>query len=159
MGWTQQLNPASQLETGRPLLPDTICRFYSMTKVIVTVTAMQLWEEGYFDLDDAISKHIPEWHDNLNVLVPETPSEDGSHGQVLSRKQKVTVLDREYLLDVEPAKRPITVRDLVAHTSGLEYGFNESEVASLYRELALDLPHSILSEAASPRLGFPRCLK
>ena len=40
---------------------DSLLRIYSMTKPIVAVTAMSMWEEGKFKLDDPISEHLPEW--------------------------------------------------------------------------------------------------
>ena len=81
------------IETKRPMTKDTLFRIYSMTKPIVAVTAMSLWEEGKFKLDDPISKHLPEWKDT-------TVREKGK---------------------VVPATTPITPRHLMTHSSGLSY--------------------------------------
>lgn len=89
---------------GQPLEPDTIYRMYSNTKIVTSVAAMMLWEEGKFDLDDPIEKYLPEFA-NPTVLKPNAESVD----------------------DVEPAKNSITIRHLLSHTSGLSYGFIEPE--------------------------------
>jgi CubicO group peptidase (beta-lactamase class C family) len=90
-----------------PVTPETIFRVYSMTKPIVSVAAMQLVEEGKLGLEDPISKYIPEFA-NPKVLV--------GNGET------------------RPAAREVTVRDLLAHKSGLIYGVfdPESELGKLY---------------------------
>jgi CubicO group peptidase (beta-lactamase class C family) len=90
--------------TKAPMTPDTIFRIYSMSKPITTVAAMLLVEEGKLQLDDPLSKFIPEFKD-VKVGM-ESKGEDGNPH-----------------LDLVPAKRPITVQDLMRHTSGLTYGF------------------------------------
>jgi CubicO group peptidase (beta-lactamase class C family) len=90
--------------TKEPMTPDSIFRIYSMSKPITTVAAMMLVEEGKLQLDDPLSKYIPAFA-NVKVGV-EKKGEDGTLG-----------------LDMVPAKRPITVQDLMRHTSGITYGF------------------------------------
>ena len=90
--------------TKAPMTPDTIFRIYSMSKPITTVAAMMLVEEGKLQLDDPLSKYIPAFA-NVKVGV-EVKGEDGNMH-----------------LDLAPAKRPITIQDLMRHTSGLTYGF------------------------------------
>jgi CubicO group peptidase (beta-lactamase class C family) len=87
-----------------PMTPDTIFRIYSMSKPITTVAAMMLVEEGKLQLNDPLSKYIPAFAD-VKVGV-EAKNEDGSAH-----------------LDLVPAKHPITIQDLMRHTSGLTYGF------------------------------------
>lgn len=53
--------------TGNPMEKDSLCRIYSMSKPITTLAVMLLWEEGRFDLDDAVSKYLPEFK-NVKVL-------------------------------------------------------------------------------------------
>ena len=89
---------------GRPLSPDTIYRMYSNTKIVTSVAAMMLWEQGAFDLDDPIEKYLPEFA-NPTVLKPDAGS----------------------IEDAETAQGSITVRHLLSHTSGLSYGFIEPE--------------------------------
>ena len=97
-----------------PLEPDDIFRIYSMTKPVTSVAAMILVEEGRLSLDDPLSHSIPSF---ANVRV----YDDG---------------------DLRPPSRPILIRDLLSHTSGLTYGvFGNTPVDSLYRRAlnALDM--------------------
>jgi CubicO group peptidase (beta-lactamase class C family) len=90
--------------TKEPMTPNSIFRVYSMSKPITTVAAMMLVEEGKLQLDDPLSKYIPAFA-NVKVGV-EKKDEDG-----------------RMVLDTVPAKRPITIQDLMRHTSGITYGF------------------------------------
>jgi CubicO group peptidase (beta-lactamase class C family) len=84
---------------GPPMTDDAIFRIYSMTKPIVSVATMTLVEEGRLLITDPVSKYIPAF---ANV--------------------KVGVVNGDKL-EHAPPKRPITVQDLLRHTSGLTYGF------------------------------------
>jgi CubicO group peptidase (beta-lactamase class C family) len=109
--------PLGHLEIGRrrPVTTDSIWRIYSMTKPITSVGLMMLYEEGRFQLDDPVHKFIPSWKD-LRVFA------GGNHPVF------VTV----------PPARPMSVRDLLSHTSGLTYGFMErTNVDAAYRKLAV----------------------
>jgi len=104
----------ADIERNRPMRPDTIFRFYSMTKPLTSTAIMMLYEEGHFQLDDPISRFIPAFA-NPRVYA------GGSRGKI----------------DSVPAEREITFRDLLTHTSGLTYGFMESNpVDALYRSKA-----------------------
>ena len=85
----------SNKEAGVPMGTDNIFTIMSMTKPIVTVALMSLFEEGHFLLDDPISKWLPEYAD-----------------KTVRRAGGVRTLS-------EPAARPITVRHVLSHTSGL----------------------------------------
>jgi CubicO group peptidase (beta-lactamase class C family) len=85
-----------------PMAKDSIFRIYSMTKPVVSVAAMMLWERGKFLLDDPIGKYLPELAD-VKVAV----QRDGAIEQVA-------------------AARKITIQDLLRHTSGLTYEFRGS---------------------------------
>ncbi len=85
----------------QPMERDSIFRIASQTKAITSTAVMMLWEEGHFQLDDPISRWIPEF-EQVGVL----KDYDETSGQWTS----------------EPAKRPITIRHLLTHTSGLGYG-------------------------------------
>eukprot|EP01059_Diplonema_ambulator_P000933 TRINITY_DN10722_c0_g1_i3.p1 TRINITY_DN10722_c0_g1~~TRINITY_DN10722_c0_g1_i3.p1 ORF type:complete len:380 (+),score=47.01 TRINITY_DN10722_c0_g1_i3:30-1142(+) len=92
-----------------------------MTKPVVSMAVMKLVEEGAVRLEDNVSKHVPEWDDDKVVL-----KEDG--------------------VTTEPASRPITILDLLTHTSGLDYGFwpvAVSKTASQYRQAGLEIPTPI----------------
>lgn len=100
--------------TKLPMSLDTIFRISSMTKPITSVAAMMLVDQGKLKLDDPVSKYIPSFA-NMKVGV-EKKSPDG----------KAT-------LETEPLKRPITVLDLLRHTSGITYGFyGDSPVRKAY---------------------------
>lgn len=105
--------------TKAPMTADTIFRIYSMSKPITTVAAMMLVEEGKLQLDEPLSKYIPAFAD-VKVGV-EKKGEDGKVG-----------------LDLVSPRRPITIQDLMRHTSGLTYGFfGEGAVKKLYVEAKL----------------------
>ncbi len=90
--------------TKAPMTANTIFRIYSMSKPITTVAAMMLVEEGKLQLGDPVAKFIPAFKD-VKVGV-EKKGDDG----------KMT-------LDLVPSRRPMTVQDLMRHTSGITYGF------------------------------------
>ncbi len=97
-------------ETGAAMEADSLFRIYSMTKPIVTVAAMALYEEGKFQLTDHISQYLPKFSD------------------------MVVLVDGERV----PANGPITVQQIMSHTGGLTYGtFGNSEVDKLYREAGI----------------------
>jgi CubicO group peptidase (beta-lactamase class C family) len=95
------------LEEKKPMRPDTIFRIFSMTKPITSAAVMMLYEEGKFLLDDPVSKYAPAFAD-LKVLVREGGSSS----------------------DVVDLKRPLTIHDLLTHTSGLSNsrGYLEAKV-------------------------------
>ncbi|MBY0257463.1 serine hydrolase [Methylobacterium sp.] len=106
----------ADIARDKPFAPDTIARIYSMTKPLTSVAVMMLYEEGRFQLDDPITRFLPEFSD-LRVLT------GGNRAKFES----------------EPARRPITIRDLLTHTSGLTYGFMEATlVDALYRQNGVD---------------------
>jgi CubicO group peptidase (beta-lactamase class C family) len=107
------------IATELSMSADTIFRLYSMSKPITSVAAMMLVEDGKLKLDDPVSKYIPAFAD-VKVGV-EKRGDDG----------KVT-------LALEPLNRPITIEDLLRHTSGLTYGFvGYGIVHQLYAEADL----------------------
>jgi CubicO group peptidase (beta-lactamase class C family) len=86
-------------ERQRPVTEDTVWRIYSMTKPITGVALMTLYERGHFQLADPVARFIPSWR---RLKVAER------------RQDGTTAL-------VDPV-RPVTVRDVLMHTSGLGYG-------------------------------------
>jgi CubicO group peptidase (beta-lactamase class C family) len=90
-------------EAKAPMKTDTIFRIASMTKPIVSVAAMILVEEGKLSLADKVSKYIPAFADT----------------KVSTRKENA---DGTVTYGLEPQFRPMTVQDLMRHTSGLTYG-------------------------------------
>src|SRR5437588_6376019 len=105
--------------TKLPMTADTIFRLYSMSKPITSVAAMMLVEDGKLSLDDPVSKYIPAFA--------------GVKVGVDKRDQ-----DGKPVLVLEPLNRPITVEDLLRHTSGLTYGFyGDSAVRKRYASVGL----------------------
>jgi CubicO group peptidase (beta-lactamase class C family) len=90
-----------EMDDGKPMQKDTIFRICSMSKPINAVAVMILWEKGLFLLNDPIAKYIPEFKDV----------------QVIEKD------DSEKGYKLVPAKRPITIRHLLSHTSGISYSF------------------------------------
>jgi len=113
-----QQDPASPRPMGR----DSIFRIYSMTKPLVSVAAMMMVEEGKLMLEAPVSRYIPGFA-NVRVGVEKS---DGNGTKSL---------------ELVAPRRPITVQDLLRHTSGLTYGFfGESMVKTAYNEALATLP-------------------
>jgi CubicO group peptidase (beta-lactamase class C family) len=101
-------------ETNWPMTPDTIFQIYSMSKAVTSVAAMMLVDDGKLGLDDPVSKYI---HSFADAKVGVDLSDEAG----------------KYPLKLEPLKRPITIRDLLRHTSGITYGFfGEGQVTRAY---------------------------
>ncbi|HKU07876.1 MAG TPA: serine hydrolase domain-containing protein [Bradyrhizobium sp.] len=113
IGWFDAIGRQSPAASA-PMAHDTIFRIFSMTKPIVSVGIMMLLEDGHFLLNDAVAKFIPEFSET-----------------------KVGV-ENNGKLELVPAKRQMTVQDLLRHTSGLTYDHTGNGlVQQLYRESRL----------------------
>ena len=107
-------------QAGTPMTKDSIFRIYSMTKPMASVAAMMLVEEGRMNLDDPVAKFIPQFA-KMNVGVEKADPAGGKP-----------------VLETVPARRPITIQDLLRHTSGITYGiFGDSLVKKAYLEADL----------------------
>jgi len=107
----------NDLDTKAPLDKNGIFRVASQTKAITTVAAMILWEEGKFSLDDPVSKFIPSF----------------ANEQVLN-----TFNAKDTTYTTIPAKRPVTIRDLLTHTSGIGYpAIGTAEENAIYAKSAI----------------------
>ncbi len=100
-------------ENNIPVAFNDIYRIFSMTKPIVSLAALTLYEEGKFDLDDPLSTFIPEFQ-SMNVLTSFNKETGGYESKLSSN--------------------PITIKHLFTHTSGLSYGW--------YPELPVDMLYS-----------------
>ena len=107
--------------TGAPMTKDAIFRLYSMTKPVTSVAAMILVEEGKLLVNDPVSKYLPQLGD-LQVAVMKQDA-DG--------KMAYTLV---------PAERPITIQDLLRHTSGFVYSSNtlNDRVKEAYTTIGVD---------------------
>ena len=103
------------VEKQLPMELDTICRMYSMSKIITCVATLMLFEEGKFNLDDPITKYLPEL-----------------------KGMKVWTGGSQDAPQTEALKRPITIKHLLTHTSGLMYDFmGNDELTKLWRSADL----------------------
>ena len=105
-----------------PMTKDTIFNIASMTKAITSAAIMQLVDEGKLKVDDEVGKYLPKWKDP----------------QVISQFNEA---DGTY--ETRPAKRQITIRHLLTHTSGIGYGFSSPMLAKIIEKTKkneLDLP-------------------
>ena len=99
-----------------PMTDDAIFRIYSMSKPITTVAAMMLVEEGRLGLQEPVAKYIPQFA-NVKVGV----ERNGDNGQ--------------RVLDLVDPRQPMTIQDLMRHTSGITYGFfGDSLVRKVYTD-------------------------
>ncbi|MEO5944317.1 MAG: serine hydrolase domain-containing protein [Ferruginibacter sp.] len=106
------------IKTNSPLKTDAIFRIASQTKAITSTAVMMLFEEGRFLLDDPISKYIPAF----------------AHPQVLK-----TFNEKDSGYTTEPAKREITIRDLLTHTSGIDYAqIGSAKMRAIYAKAGVE---------------------
>ena len=107
-------------ERNRPTRDDTIYRIYSMTKPITSVALMTLYEQGYFQLNDPVSRYVPSW-----------------------KSHRVWVSGEGADMVTEAPDRPITFRDVLSHMAGLTYGGGlpgvgvQHPIDNLYRALKI----------------------
>jgi CubicO group peptidase (beta-lactamase class C family) len=92
------------VEKGTPMTTDTIFPIHSVTKTITSIAAMLLVERGKIALDDPVSKYIPSF---AGMKVGVERKDDAGNP----------------VLDLVPLRRPVTIEDLLLHTSGITYGF------------------------------------
>ena len=106
---------AGKLDVARnvPLPVDAIFNIASMTKPVTSVAIMMLFEQGKLSLEDPVSKYLPGF-DNPQVMT------------------KFNEADGTY--ETRPAKRPITLCNLLTHTSGIAYGFTSPALARLMKD-------------------------
>jgi CubicO group peptidase (beta-lactamase class C family) len=103
-GRVAYLRPFGKLDltTGTPMPADAIFRIASQSKAVTSVAVMMLQEEGRLLIDDNVSKYIPEFARTTVAVQAEGKDVSG--------------------YSVVPARRPITIRDLLTHTAGISYG-------------------------------------
>jgi len=105
---------------NKPTADDTIYRIYSMTKPITSVALMHLYEQGYFQLNDPVSRYVPSW-----------------------KNHRVWVSGEGADMKTEAPSRPVSFRDVLSHTAGLTYGGGlpgigiQHPIDKIYRELKI----------------------
>ena len=119
------------VESGAPLQKDSIFRIYSMSKPITGVAMMMLFEEGKWQLNDPVSKHIPEF---ANLKVAKVNPQTGAVTQVAP-------------------DHPMTMRELMSHSGGLTYGvFGSTPVDKMYTDVNV-LDRDATLQAMIDKLG------
>jgi CubicO group peptidase (beta-lactamase class C family) len=129
------LSPLGQMdrERAKPMRTDTIFRIYSMTKPVTSVALMMLHERGAFALGDPVHRYIPEWE-----------------------RLRVYRYGRYPHFVTEAPGRPMTIRDLLTHTSGLSYHIMEhSPVDDAYRQLGVGEPTGTLRDKIEKLATLP----
>jgi methyl acetate hydrolase len=112
----------SSTARNTPMTKDTIFNMASMTKAITSAAIMLLVDEGKLKVDDEVAKYLPKYKDPL--VITKFNEADGTY-------------------ETRPAKRPITIRHLLTHTSGIGYGFSSPTLAKIIektKKSELDLP-------------------
>ena len=118
--------------SGAGLHKDSLFRIYSMTKPIVSVAAMMLWEEGRFLLGDPLAKYLPEF------------------------ASPTVAVERGGRIELVPAERDITLQDLLRHTSGLTYEFRgNAPVQKMYMEAKVFRRNQTNAEQAATLAALP----
>jgi CubicO group peptidase (beta-lactamase class C family) len=97
-------------ERRKPMSDDAIFRIYSMTKPITSIALMTLFEQGHFQLNDPVSRFIPQW-----------------------RGHQVWVSGEGEKMELAAPVRPMTMRNVLGHTGGLTYGATNHPVDRVYR--------------------------
>jgi len=124
-------------KTGTPMPKDAVFRIYSMTKPLVSVGAMILFEEGRLFLSDPVAKYLPEF----------SKMEVGTETRDASGQPVVTTA---------PAQRQMTIQDLLRHTSGLTYGIlGRSAIKSMYRKAGVYSTQQNMAERVARLAKMP----
>jgi CubicO group peptidase (beta-lactamase class C family) len=121
-----EANGQARLEENQPMRPDTLFRIASMTKPITAIAVMMLKDDGKLGLDDPVETHLPEFRGQMLVA---------------SRSGDTMTLTKP--------PRPITLRDLLTHTSGLP-GAPPLGLADLYRTRQRTLAEGVLTYSQRP---------
>lgn len=124
----------ADVDTKKPMKTEAIFRLASMTKPIASIAVMMLLEEGRYQLDDPVSKFLPEFKD-ARVAVANRPNERADGG-----------------FRLVPAEREITIRHLLAHTAGLASGTG-GPTLELSRKLAAERKDDELLDGYIKRLA------
>ena len=106
----------SNIETSRAQTTSDLFRIASMTKPITAVAAMMLYEEGKFQLDDPLAKHLPAF----------------AQPQILD---EINLADSSFT--AHPAESEITIRQLFTHSSGIGYGFQDEKLMAIFEKAGI----------------------
>lgn len=127
----------SSLATKEKMELDEIFYIQSMTKPIVTVGIMMLYEEGYFELNDPISKYFPAFKD---MSVANFVDVEGSD---------------EKKMELTPADKQITIAHCLSHTAGLSHGLGPSKIDQMYLKTLYFQPHKTIEDRVMAMSKLP----
>lgn len=115
----------ADLERGEPMRLDHLFRIFSCTKLVTSIAALQLWEQGRFGFDDPVGRYIPALADLKVLASPDAP-----------------------LDSARAATSPVRIRHLLTHTAGFTYGFlaPETPIARAYIEARTGSPATTLAQ-------------
>jgi CubicO group peptidase (beta-lactamase class C family) len=121
-------------EAELPMAPDHIFRAFSNSKLMTSIAVLLLWEDGLLDLDEPVDRFVPQLG-NRRVIKPGSTS----------------------LSDTEAARSPITVRQLLTHSSGLDYGLLDPETPTFqaYKIKAVLHPLQTLNDMMDKLADLP----
>lgn len=122
---------------GTPMPEDAIFYIQSMTKPIVSVAIMMLYEEGYFSLKDPVSRYLPQFESPMVAVY----SEEGSNGGAG--------------MELVEAEEPITIVQLLTHTAGMLHGLGGSELNRKYAQELYMKPHQTIAGRVEALAGLP----
>ncbi len=123
----------SNIKDKTPMSTESLFYIQSMTKPIITVAFMMLYEEGYFLLTDPVSKYIPAFKD-LKVAKNVNAGKDG---------------------ETVPMKKEVTIANLLSHTAGLSHGLGGSELDRDYARTMYGQPHVTVADRMNAMLTLP----
>ena len=128
----------SDVSAGNALEAGQLYHLMSMTKPIVTVAFMMLYEEGYFQLDDAVADYLPEFRE-MRVALSQQEDTDGP---------------------AAPAETAITIKQVLSHTAGFSHGlagtpFDNAVATKLYLSPQADIAARVKTLASLPLIGEP----
>lgn len=118
-------------EAGQPMEVDTVFRIASMSKIVTAVAVMLLEEEGKLSVDDPVQKHLPEF-----------------------RGQKLVRLTAGETVILGAPERPITIKDLMTHTSGMNCGL-PAGFSDLYKLRNRPLAEAVVGFSQQPLISQP----
>lgn len=127
----------SNADTKEAMQKDEIFYIQSMTKPIVSVALMMLYEEGYFDLNDPISKYFPAFKEMSVAKFVEVEGSD------------------EKKMELTPADKPITIAHCLSHTAGFSHGLGPSEIDKMYLNALYFQPHKTIEDRVMAMAKLP----
>jgi len=126
----------NNMDAGTPMEDDKIFYIQSMTKPIISIAFMTLYEDGLFFLDDPVSKYLPEF-ENLKVLKVEKG------------------VSEEPVISYVPLNEPVRIWHLLSHTAGFSHGLGNNEYEKKLVELLYETEHNTIQDRVAALASYP----